>query len=173
MAFGLDEGQLERVVHQACYDHVYGILDAHGWLTDGSWWRAFQLRGKPWPKGTSPIPFNSIVVLLGHRSHTGHELGSNYAELTWDLYIDMWTESRDVGMAVRGCLAGALAGRDSAHGYGTPLIPVYNMYEATPDLICHLEVDDVDGTNDVTPQVPWQENWYGIAGSVSVGVDDD
>lgn len=171
MPYGVSGGTLERFVHESFFDLVRDILDAYGWFEEGQWYTPVTLNPKPEPKSKSPIRPNTAAVMLIDQTQVGWELGSNSGTMSWSAIFDLWAESREVGMHVRSDLLHALAGRAPEIGRDEPILSVMDSRMATPEVICIGYFEELEANTDPTPQTPWQENWFSVAGMIEIDLD--
>lgn len=150
-------GIRNRLIYDSVFYTVQSCLDELGWFTPADWRKDVQMVPDP-VDFKHPLEPNVIAIYDSDILDSDGELGSNLADITWTMYVDVFAESRSVGLHivndVRDILRGRILGRTTA------TIPVLDYSLATPVQIFYVDIENVLIDKPENPSEIWLKDWY-------------
>lgn len=150
-------GLRKRLIRDSVWHALDDALRDLGWYATVASRSPVRLLPEPVAQGTQ-VTFNSLA--LGDEDDVPEplEMGSNLAEFSWDMFVDIYAENDSLSLHLGGDVAAILGGLLPSIGRGRPTIDVYDYTLATPVVIFTVQVESVrlDKAHDF-PQ-PWMKN---------------
>lgn len=171
---GVIGGRLFRLVENNFYVVVESGLRDLGWFDPNR-------RHKPVtvipesidPDDDLPIEPNLVSVSFENAREFGVELGTNLSENVCSAFVDIYAESKAVGMDLAGEVKDIIGGRYSAASLENPSFPIMNFSQATPTEISWALVSDIEVVRNRFYSSPHKRYWWTVACNVTYYYSDD
>lgn len=152
-----------RLISDNFYELVRQALIARHWFDSGRQHQPLELvRGEvSWD---DPIALNTLAVSDVDIADVEIEMGSNYTEDRWTMYVDFYAESDSLGTDVAGDVRDILRGKIPSIGRGRPIMAVYDLTQspapAEPIFYCDIENVVLDRAHNASR--PQSYHWYSV-----------
>lgn len=149
-------GLRSRLIERSLALTVREILDTLGWFDPGRQHRPVNLVSHQYDIDEE-VPINTVAVFCDDVEEEGIELGTNLAEHTTDLWVDVYAENDSVGKHladdIRDGLGGRLAGRTD---------PSFVVTDLDDNEIFTIEIEGLRRSRARDFPNPWQRHWYTV-----------
>ncbi len=166
-------GLRSRLISDSFYEMIRASLTALGWFDSGRQHSPIILvRGDvSWDNPTS---INTLAVSNIDINADYMELGSNYMEERWSVYVDFYAESDSLGTHMAGDIRDILRGKMPSIGRSQPLFEVLDYTNVvnpgdSPAFLFNVEIEQVTLDRAHNASRPWQRHFF----SVSAELIDD
>jgi len=130
-------------------DNLFNLIDdsliAIGWMASGRQHATVTVVPEPLDNLTEITP-NKIGIDFRTVSEYEVEMGSNMADSTWLVFVDVMAESYDIGLHLATDVKDILTGRFDSIGRTSPTLTVLDLTQATPTAFttCHISEFEMD-----------------------------
>lgn len=165
-------GLRARLIHDSLFHMVDDGLHRLGWFDAGRRHRPLQIVARPMGLDEE-VPLNTIAIADANDIGTGAEMGSNATTDTWTFYVDFFAQDDSLGKHVIHDIKDLLRGKMPSHGYGNPVLRVYDWRDDPPTPLFFCDLEDVMADRAHNFPHPWQRFWYTVRLDVVDDYDDD
>lgn len=147
------------------FDNLYGVINVGlsniGWFEAGRRHAPISMVAEE-QDSTQEVPVNTLAVSDENVSSQVWEVGSQLSQDTRYFYVDFFGESDAVSKHIIGDVRDILLGKFPSVGLKGPVLPVYDLSQATPTVVfsCDIIRVTVDRSHDYTH--PWMRHWYSL-----------
>lgn len=131
-----------RLIKDSLYYMLNSSMDQLGWFNSGLTTKPVILTPEQLDTSVEIKP-NIVGISSENMIQQDIELGSNLAENTWDIYIDVLAEDEAVGIHLAGDIYDILRGKISSIGRTKPRLEVYDLYPNNNDIIFNCQFENV------------------------------
>lgn len=164
-------GLLFRLISDNFYNHVEESLDSLGWFQAGRNHKTVVMRPDPVDDNEEVRP-NLIAFSPEDVDDEDVELGSNFSENRFLHYIDIYAESKSVGLHLAGDVRDILRGKFSGLGR-TDGFDVLDLSQATPSTVLSCEIENVFMDRSRFYEKPFQKFWWVVGCELVFSYTDD
>ena len=156
-------GKLHRLVNDNFYNMIHDALDAKGWFGAGRRHQPVQMTPET-IEDNQIIPPYTIAVSDENINSEDIELGSHLSEHRYQMYIDVYAESRAIGIDLAGDIKDLLEGRMTAINRDSPSFKVYDLsvQSATPIELFTVQIDEVELRREREFSNEYKKYWYSV-----------
>lgn len=158
-------GMRFRLIQDNFENMVRGALDTLGWFDAGRSHKPVTLISQAVDPHSQIVP-NLVGIAAEDMSSLELELGSNFEELRWYYYIDIFAEDGAVGLHLTGDIQDILKGKMASAGRSRPSFDVYDLSMTTPTRLFWCEIENVQFQRQRNFQQAQGQYWWTIAAEV-------
>ena len=153
-----------RLISDNFFEMVRQALEDRHWFDSGRQHEPLELvRGEV--QWTDPINVNTLAISDVDINDADLEMGSNYTEDTWTMYVDFYAESDSLGLDVAGDIRDILRGKIPSIGRSRPVLQVYDLTQdpVPPDPIFYCDIEAVTMDRSHNASRVQSYHWFSIS----------
>lgn len=156
-----------RLIERSLHSTVRAGLETLGWFDSGRQHKEINCIAHQYDLDET-VPLNTVAVSCDDVEGEDAEMGSNLAEQSIDMWVDVYAENDAVGKHladdVRDLLAGRLAGRTD---------PAFDVTDLDDVVVFRVEIEDLRRRRARDFPNPWQRHWFTVSGSLKDTYDGE
>lgn len=157
-------GKRDRLIYENFAFMVEDSLRALGWMdpTNKLVTKPLEVLAEPEPPNVEVVP-NKISIMAEDTLSEGTEMGSNYDNIRWNYYVEIFAENEAVGKHLAGDVRDILKGKISSIGRDIPYLQVLDVELATPVELFWCFIDEVESQRTRSWDSTIRQNWWTVA----------
>lgn len=155
-------GLRDRLVVENVRNLIEECLSDLGWFSSNSLINnPLEIRTEPVDDDTEILP-NVITIVDEDVDSMEQEMGSDFREHRWSYAIDIFAEDTASGKHLAGDVRAILQGKLPSIGRVGDRVAVYDLTQATPDVMFYIEIEDVVSGRQRYYTKPFQKFWWTV-----------
>lgn len=116
---------------------------------------------------------NIISLSPEEKSSDELELGSDFSEYRWQVYVDIYAEDHASGLHLCGDVEAIISGKLASIGRVGKHIPIYDLTMATPPIAFYIEIDNIVSSKQRFYNRNFERHWWTVGFEIIDSYYDD